>query len=372
MVIQGTSGITPMWQLFGTGRMAGNLTINGTNSQSVSGNSAAGDNVSGSVSAFGDRVEISGAGRLAGAQQVQSTQRPPAGPEPDVSGMSQNIMDLLDTDGDGSLSSEEISSLTGQLEDADSDSDGQVSQDELLAALSSGMQNSQAMAGPGMMAGPPPPPDSGQISAQMISSLDTDGDGSLSQSELGDLSEQLAPADTDSDGLISQDELATAIEAQMQSLSEEDSASGMQQAGPPPPPPPAPMDATSMSDQLISQLDTDGDDALSQDELGDLSESLADADTNGDGVVSREELLNALSSKLDEMGGLPQMSKSGTQEMNAFKQMIGKTIEQSGDTSEAESNITRITDLLGELGLSEEETRSVLSIIQTARFDMSA
>ncbi|MCE5271737.1 hypothetical protein LLH00_10690 [bacterium] len=354
--------------------MAGNLTINGTNSQSVSGDSAAGGNVSASVSAFGDRVEISGAGRLAGAQQVQSMQRPPDGPEPDVSGMSQNFMDLLDTDGDGSLSSEEIGTLTGQLEGADSDSDGLVSQDELLAALSAGMQNSQAMAGPGMMAGPPPPPDSGQISAQMISSLDTDGDGSLSQTELGDLAEQLAPADTDSDGLISGDELASAIEAQMQSLSGEEEASGMQQAGPPPPPPPPPaqMDATSMSDQLISQLDTDGDDALSLDELGDLSENFAAADTNGDGVISREELLNSLSSKLDEMGGLPQMGKSGTQELNAFKQMIGKTIEQSGDTSEAESNISRITDLLGELGLSGEETRSVLNLIQNARFDMSA
>jgi len=432
MAIQGINGISPMQQLLGMGKMTGTLAIRGMNSQSTLSNTAADGTVSGNVSAFGDRVEISGTGRMASIRQMQASQRQSEQPEPDATGMSQYMMSILDANGDGSLSSEELGNLSGQFAEADTDSDGLIGQAELASAISTQMGSLSEAAAPAMQ-GPPPPPDASAMSAGMISDLDTNGDGNLSAEELGDLSDQLASADTDSDGLISQEELASAISDQIESLSEAN-ASAMQ--GSPPPPPdaaamsarmisdldangdgslsaeelgdlsdqlasadtdsdglisqeelasaienltevsmqstPTPPDAAAMSTQMISDLDTNGDEALSAAELGDLSASYADADKDGNGLISREELLASISSKIDEMGGLPKMGRNEPHDLNVFKQMIGKGMEQSGNTSGTESNISLITGMLGELGLSEDETQSVLSIIQNARIDISA
>ena len=66
------------------------------------------------------------------------------------------------------------------------------------------------------------------------------------------------------------------------------------------------------------------------------------------------------------------MANSQSKDMNMLKNMIGMGVEQSGTTSDTESNISLITDLLGEMGLSEEETNSILQIINDTSLDISA
>jgi Ca2+-binding EF-hand superfamily protein len=365
MAIEGISGSTNVWQLYGMGRTADSNAVGAMGKLVLSG-SAAGQGVTGNANTYGDRVEISGMGRMAAMQQMQGMQQPPAQPGEDSSAFSQNMLDFLDSDGDGSLSTEELGSLSEKLSEADTDSDGLVSQEELASAFSAQMV-SQSGAAPGMQGPPPPPPpDASAIGGQMLSELDADEDGLLSGEELGDLSGELSSADTDGDGLISEEELVSAISAEMESRME---TASPEMQGPPPPPQ---MDASSVSEQMMSELDTDGDGSLSTEETSSLSGELEGADTNGDGLISREELISSISSRMEQMGGLPGMAESRPDGLNMFKQMIGMGMEQNENVSGTDNNISLITDLLGELGLSKEETENVLDIIQNARLDISA
>jgi len=110
----------------------------------------------------------------------------------------------------------------------DSDSDGQLTADELKADFESRIKKvSRSTTG---ASGTQPTPDF----AQMVSDGDTDGDGSLSEVEL-----------------------TTAKQAR-------------RQGPPPPPPPPQPQETDTTSQSIsdaVASLDTDGDGKLSADEL---------------------------------------------------------------------------------------------------------
>ncbi|KGU86937.1 EF-hand domain-containing protein [Pseudomonas mediterranea] len=104
---------------------------------------------------------------------------PPPGDQPPNTELADALLSALDSDGDGSVSSEELSSgLSSAGSSADSaqvfsaldkNQDGTVSLDELAASL----------------APPPPPPPPQQASSEeLFSQLDADGDGSVTASEL--------------------------------------------------------------------------------------------------------------------------------------------------------------------------------------------
>ena len=141
--------------------------------------------------------------------------------------------------------------------------------------------------------------DSQKFQEQLLSSLDTDGDGKVSSDELktalsssdGDspqsgvlvsLSQAFSDLDSDGDNGLSLDELSAMA---------------------PPPPPPGGPDTTA-ADELLSALDSDGDGGVSTDELSsalastgsseDSSTVFSALDTNQDGSVSADELAAAM------------------------------------------------------------------------------
>jgi hypothetical protein len=84
-----------------------------------------------------------------------------------------------------------------------------------------------AMLGTGSTQQTPPPPLEEALGSDIMSSLDTDSDGSLSVTELGNYADKFAGVDTNGDGLISKEELVAKLKEKMEEM-------GMT---PPPPPP---------------------------------------------------------------------------------------------------------------------------------------
>lgn len=144
--------------------------------------------------------------------------------------MSEALIKAKDGDGDGSLSSSELGVDTDQFAAVDTDGDGLATQAELTASLQAKREelfskiqslmdeeNAQAL----QSGGPPPPPPSeeemaaheAEMASDLVSELDTDGDGVLSMSELGLDEETFAAIDADGDGLATTDEITADMAA---------------------------------------------------------------------------------------------------------------------------------------------------------------
>lgn len=93
--------------------------------------------------------------------------------------------------------------------------------------ISSVSNSIMAMLGTGSTQQTPPPPLEEALGSDIMSSLDTDSDGSLSVTELGNYADKFAGVDTNGDGLISKEELVAKLKEKMEEM-------GMT---PPPPPP---------------------------------------------------------------------------------------------------------------------------------------
>jgi Ca2+-binding EF-hand superfamily protein len=121
----------------------------------------------------------------------------------------EDLFSSIDSDGDGSVSKTELKSFADSL--------SAQMQSALLGAQESG--GAQGAFGP-----PPPPPGDGKSAADMLSEMDTDGDGSVSSDELKAFGEAHGPksgkgaqmaeeafasADTDGDGKLSSAEFET-------------------------------------------------------------------------------------------------------------------------------------------------------------------
>lgn len=128
----------------------------------------------------------------------------------------ESIMENDDANQDGVLTIDETPMSEDMFADADSDSSGDLSTEELEEVFSNG---------PPPM-GPPPP--SGETESTEESELeallaeeDTDGDGSISAEETSLASEIFSQLDLDEDGLLSQDEIQQGMdehEARMSSF----------------------------------------------------------------------------------------------------------------------------------------------------------
>lgn len=146
--------------------------------------------------------------------------------------MVSDLMSSFDSDGDSSLSLDEIgaafgasdtSALAETFASLDSDGDSLLSADELSTAFEANR--------PERPSGPPPGrgPSSAEIASSLIESLDAGEDGGLSLDEIttalgeteeadsASLSERFAALDTDGDASLSAQELSTAFDALMQS-----------------------------------------------------------------------------------------------------------------------------------------------------------
>ena len=140
---------------------------------------------------------------------------PPPGPPPgmgDLGGLSTaQLLEALDADTDGALNQEESGLDQEIFSSLDSDEDGLLSAEE-LATLDQGA-GGVPPAGMG-----PPPGMAGLEASQLITELDTDEDGSVSQSESGLSDETFDKLDTNQDGLVSQAELEAASSSRAQSM----------------------------------------------------------------------------------------------------------------------------------------------------------
>jgi len=182
---------------------------------------------------FGD-LDSDASGSLS-AEEMTAMAPPPPPPNdqaPDTD-LADALISALDTDGDGAISSDELSSgLTSAGSSADSNEifsaldknkDGTVGQDELTTSLT-----------------PPPPPPPQIASDELFSQLDADGDGSVTANELSsalqtsnstsstgtDTSTALLKVlDSDSSDGVSSDELKAALQAGRERPDEEQTAS---------------------------------------------------------------------------------------------------------------------------------------------------
>jgi Ca2+-binding EF-hand superfamily protein len=169
---------------------------------------------------FGD-LDSDDSGSLSNEEMAAMAPPPtPPGDQAPNTELADALISALDTDGDGAINSDELSSglsNAGSTADSteifsalDKNEDGTVSQDELAASLT-----------------PPPPPPQQVSSEELFSQLDTDSDGSVTATELSsalasdstsststDTSAALLKIlDSDSSGGVSSDELKTTLQA---------------------------------------------------------------------------------------------------------------------------------------------------------------
>lgn len=155
----------------------------------------------------------------------------------------EKIMNEVDADGDGSISSEELAALDerrqNELAEADTDGDGAISQAELLDTIVERMNMRQEMGVPA----------TADIVSRIMQDADSDGDGVISIEELSAIDERqqqrLAESDADGDGAITEEELTNALS---------ESADTM-------PPPPPPISMNDFKGMLGSALEGENDTA---------------------------------------------------------------------------------------------------------------
>jgi Ca2+-binding EF-hand superfamily protein len=161
---------------------------------------------------------------------------------PEASDIASDLIDALDTNGDGEVSAEEIaaafssaglddSGVSDALGAIDTDANGALSADELTTAIASDME-ARGPKGPPPGGPPPggPPPGSGmsadEAASSILDELDTDENSGLSIDEIlsalgqdededGSISSIFSSLDSDGDGNINAAELSAAIQRDM-------------------------------------------------------------------------------------------------------------------------------------------------------------
>lgn len=169
-------------------------------------------------------MNISMSNSMSGMQAMQRMGKPPS---------ADTMISKMDKNNDGVLGQDEVKGkLADDFTTVDTDSNGQLTAIELESALESiraKMGNGPSAMGPkggkGGAGGPPPGGPGGPggagappSAADLISLLDSNGDGSLGTDEVEDspLAEQFNTIDTDGDGVISAEELEADIKAKQE------------------------------------------------------------------------------------------------------------------------------------------------------------
>lgn len=156
----------------------------------------------------------------------------------------------------------------------------------------------------------PKPPSAADLVSQAMEASDIDGDSLLSIDETGLSEEDFNSYDTDGDGSLSSSELEETISARLdamknQELTPEGFASFLSDLGVEVPPPPShhgAPDASKIASDIFEQSDVDGDGLMTIDELGISEDLFSSLDADEDGNITQDELeegLNNLFSSVD-------------------------------------------------------------------------
>jgi Ca2+-binding EF-hand superfamily protein len=232
--------------------------------------------------------------------------------------MRQQMFSKIDTNGDGKHDAEELSAMATNgpqggpsaediLAQFDTDGDGAISESEFNA-----VQPGSSGAMPGMNA-----MSTEDLISQMFAQADENEDGVIDEDELAQIvamgpeggpgaEELLSQLDTDGDGAISETEFA------------EGPWANQQVQGPPPPPPPEKGEETG---SIFSQLDTNGDGTISEDELDSAMNSI-------------ESFFSSISTEDSDKSVSDLMGLLGTA-LNAYQQAGGFSYDSSAQASQS-------------------------------------
>lgn len=145
-----------------------------------------------------------------------------------------NLFKALDADGDGSISQSELTAAASSS--GESDDSTAIDVDQLLSLMDQDSSDSISQREFASAFAPPPPPlpvadaDSDDLADELIVSLDADASGTLSTLELAALDDTnstslMSALDEDENGEVSQDELSRALQASMMAHTDNDDSS---------------------------------------------------------------------------------------------------------------------------------------------------
>lgn len=219
---------------------------------------------------------------------------------------------------------------------------------------------------------------SSHLASNIFSKLDTSNSGAISQADFtsamselagddSDVSSLVSSVDSDSDGQITESELTTGIENLLSQLTSSSSSAsnrmppppgggmggmqgmggGMQSmGGMPPPPPPSGEgeDEGVTADQASEIASSTGDEKLSE-IMSEISENFDEIDTDSDGKVTRDEAMAYHESqKTDYSGSTESSSSSSSSATDALiKELMAKLVETYG-LSNASSESSSVTE----------------------------
>jgi Ca2+-binding EF-hand superfamily protein len=259
---------------------------------------------------------------------IDSSQRTHLNDSKGIEDKANKIFQKLDSNGDGSLSAAEVPVPTEIFSQMDQDQDGSISQQENLTALMNLLLKSQAEGlgrGAGGKNAVQGMKDASQISNEIFQDKDADGDGALTAEEVSMPDDLFSRIDANQDGVIDQDELTADLESH--------------KPDGPPPPQAGMKDVSQMVSELFQDKDSDGDGALTAEEISMPTNLFTRIDTNQDGVISKDELTADLKShiKTDQTGNTAQASSQKEAKSSSKKdqsdpvEIIGNGIDDDGD-----------------------------------------
>jgi Ca2+-binding EF-hand superfamily protein len=163
------------------------------------------------------------------------------------------------------------------------------------------------------------PPGASEVASDLVSSLDTNGDGEVSADEIATafsaagidtsrVETALKAIDADSSGTLNADELATAISSDMQAHAPKGPPPSDGMGGPPPGD--KPQSANDAASSLLTAFDSNKDSSHSIDEIlkalgqdsdtdGIVASVFSSLDADGDGQINLAELTSAIQSNMN-------------------------------------------------------------------------